>query len=245
MSKVISEFHNSHQGKRLSISSLNDVLAVENGVGDWMRIFHKISSNDYFQPLEARIVDAYQSGLCHPRPELIFRALRLCQYSDVKVVILGQDPYHGFDQADGLAFSVPEGTKVPPSLRNILKERKNDLNSDSRSSDLSDLARQGVLLINSVLTVGHKVAGSHSNWGWELLTADLLKAINEKQDSVCFLLWGGYAKSFKSLIDTSRHIVFTSPHPSPLSAYRGFFGSKPFSKVNEALEDLGQTPIIW
>jgi uracil-DNA glycosylase len=245
MSKVISESHNSTQDKRLSISSLNDVLAVENGVGDWMRIFHKISSNDYFQPLEARIVDAYQSGLCHPRPEFIFRALRLCQYSDVKVVILGQDPYHGFDQADGLAFSVPEGTKVPPSLRNILKERKNDLNSDSRSSDLSDLARQGVLLINSVLTVGHKVAGSHSNWGWELLTADLLKAINEKQDSVCFLLWGGYAKSFKSLIDTSRHIVFTSPHPSPLSAYRGFFGSKPFSKVNEALEDLGKTPIIW
>ena len=107
MSKVISESHNLPQGKGLLVSSLNDVLTVENGVGDWMRIFHKISSNDYFQPLDARIVDAYQSGLCHPRPELIFRALRLCQYSDVKVVILGQDPYHGFDQADGLAFSVP------------------------------------------------------------------------------------------------------------------------------------------
>jgi uracil-DNA glycosylase len=245
MSKFLSESYQLHQDEKLLISSLHAVLAVENGVGDWMRIFHKISSKGYFQPLEARIVDAYQSGLCHPRPERIFRALRLCQYSNVKVVILGQDPYHGINQADGLAFSVPEGTKIPPSLRNILTERKSDLNVDSRSSDLSDLARQGVLLINSVLTVGHKAAGSHSNWGWELLTADLIKAVNEKQNSVCFLLWGGYAKSFKSLIDTSRHIVFTSPHPSPLSAYRGFFGSKPFSNVNEALEDLGQTPIIW
>ena len=245
MSKFLSESHQSPQDKTQLISSLHEVLTVEKGVGDWMIIFHKISTKGYFKPLEERIVEAYQSGLCHPRPERIFRALRLCQYSNVKVVILGQDPYHGINQADGLAFSVPEGMKTPPSLRNILTERKSDLNVDSRSSDLSDLARQGVLLINSVFTVGNKEAGSHSNWGWELLTADLIKAVNEKQNNVCFLLWGGYAKSFESLIDTSRHTVFTSPHPSPLSAYRGFFGSKPFSRVNEVLEGLGQTPIIW
>jgi uracil-DNA glycosylase len=245
MSKELFESHCLEGVKSQLISTLSDLLDVNEGVGDWVKTFNKISTKAYWSTLEARIIDAYKKGLCFPSPENIFRSLRLCQFSEVKVVIIGQDPYHGINQADGLSFSVPEGIKTPPSLRNIFVERKNDLGVDSRSSDLSDLAKQGVLLLNSVLTVAHKEAGSHSNWGWEMLTSDLIKAVNDKQNNVCFLLWGQYAKNFESLIDTSRHTVFTSSHPSPLSAYRGFLGSKPFSRVNKVLEDSGQTSIIW
>ena len=245
MSRELFEQGEERGVKDLSIRSLGGLLHVDEGVGDWMKTFDKISLKAYWTLLEARIIDAYKTGLCFPAPKNIFRSLRLCQYSDVKVVIIGQDPYHGINQADGLAFSVPEGTKIPPSLRNIFKERKNDLDVDPRSSDLSDLAKQGVLLINSVLTVAHQAPGSHANWGWEMLTSDLIQAINDKQSNVCFLLWGQYAKRFESIIDPSRHTVFISSHPSPLSAYRGFLGSKPFSMVNDALEDSGQRPIIW
>jgi len=245
MSKELFEPHHFEAPKGHLISSLGGLLSVNEGVGDWGKTFDKISLKPYWSPLEARIIDAYKTGLCFPAPENIFRSLRLCPYSDVKVVIIGQDPYHGINQADGLAFSVPEGTKIPPSLRNIFEERKNDLDVDSRSSDLSDLAKQGVLLINSVLTVAHKDPGSHANWGWEELTSDLIKAVNDKQSNVCFLLWGQYAKRFEAIIDPSRHSVFISSHPSPLSAYRGFLGSKPFSNVNDVLKDSDQTPIIW
>ena len=245
MSRELFEQGEERGGKDLSIRSLGGLLHVDEGVGDWMKTFDKISLKAYWTLLEARIIDAYKTELCFPAPKNIFRSLRLCQYSDVKVVIIGQDPYHGINQADGLAFSVPEGTKIPPSLRNIFKERKNDLDVDPRSSDLSDLAKQGVLLINSVLTVAHQEPGSHANWGWEMLTSDLIQAVNDKQSNVCFLLWGKYAKRFESIIDHSRHTVFISSHPSPLSAYRGFLGSKPFSMVNDALEDSGQRPIIW
>lgn len=245
MSKELFEPHHFEASKKHLISSLDDALCVGEGVGDWGKTFDKMSLKAYWRPLEARIIEAYRTGLCLPAPDHIFRSLRLCQYSEVKVVIIGQDPYHGLHQADGLAFSVPEGTKIPPSLRNIFEERKNDLVVGSRSSDLSDLAKQGVLLINSVLTVAHKAPGSHANWGWENLTSDLIKAVNNKQSKVCFLLWGQYAKRFEAIIDTSRHTVFISSHPSPLSAYRGFLGSKPFSRVNDVLEASGQTPIIW
>lgn len=245
MSRELFKPHHFEAPKEHSISSLGSLLHVDEGVGDWMKTFENISLKAYWPPLEARIIDAYKTGLCFPAPENIFKSLRLCQYSDVKVVIIGQDPYHGINQADGLAFSVPEGTKTPPSLRNIFEERKNDLDVDPRSSDLSDLAKQGVLLINSVLTVAHKDPGSHANWGWEKLTSDIIKAANDKQSNVCFLLWGQYAKRFEAIIDPSRHTIFISSHPSPLSAYRGFLGSKPFSRVNDALEDSGQTPIIW
>ena len=245
MSKERFEPHHFEPPKDHLISSLGDALCVGEGVGDWGITFDKMSLQAYWSPLEARIIEAYKAGLCFPAPDNIFRSLRLCQYSDVKVVIIGQDPYHGLHQADGLAFSVPEGTKIPPSLRNIFEERKNDLDVEARSSDLSDLAKQGVLLINSVLTVAHQEPGSHANMGWENLTSDLIKAVNDKQSKVCFLLWGQYAKRFEAIIDTTRHSVFISSHPSPLSAYRGFLGSKPFSRVNDALENSGQTPVIW
>lgn len=245
MSKEFFESLRPEGRKAPLMSSLGAVLDVNEGVGDWVETFNKISAKAYWCPLEARIIDAYKTGLCFPSPENIFRSLRLCQFSEVKVVIIGQDPYHGINQADGLSFSVPEGIKTPPSLRNIFEERKNDLGVGSRSSDLSDLAKQGVLLLNTVLTVAHKEAGSHSNWGWEMLTSDLIKEVNNKQSNVCFLLWGQYAKNLESIIDTSRHTVFTSSHPSPLSAYRGFLGSKPFSRVNKVLEDSGQSSIIW
>jgi uracil-DNA glycosylase len=245
MSRELFEQGEERGAKDMLVRSLGSLLHVDEGVGDWMKTFDKISLKAYWNPLEARIIDAYKTGLCFPAPKNIFRSLRLCQYSDVKVVIIGQDPYHGINQADGLAFSVPEGTKIPPSLRNIFEERKNDLDVDPRSSDLSDLAKQGVLLINSVLTVAHQEPGSHANWGWEMLTSDLIQAVNDKQSNVCFLLWGKYAKRFESIIDPSRHTVFISSHPSPLSAYRGFLGSKPFSMVNDILKDSGQRPIIW
>ena len=245
MSKELFESHHFTGRKSHIISSLDGLLNVNEGVGDWLKTFDKMSLKAYWRPLESRIIDAYKHGLCFPAPENIFRSLRLCQYAEVKVVIIGQDPYHGINQADGLAFSVPQGTKIPPSLRNIFEERKNDLRVDYRSSDLSDLAKQGVLLINSVLTVAHKAPGSHANWGWEKLTSDLIKAVNDKQSNVCFLLWGQYAKRFEAVIDSSRHTVLISSHPSPLSAYRGFLGSKPFSRVNDVLEDSGQKPIIW
>ncbi|PCJ82235.1 MAG: uracil-DNA glycosylase [Bacteroidetes bacterium] len=245
MLKQLSNFKSSEGDIALTISSLDAVLASDGGLGDWDTIFHKISFMECWSALNDKVIDAYCSGICYPKPELIFRALKLCQLSDVKVVILGQDPYHGIGQANGLSFSVPNDIKTPPSLRNIFKEREDDLRASERSSDLSDWASQGVLLLNTVLTVGHGKAGSHSKWGWEKVTSELIKAVNKKESLVCFVLWGNYALKLAPLIDTSRHIIFSAPHPSPLSSYRGFFGSKPFSQINKKLQSSGETPIAW
>lgn len=176
----------------------------------------------------------------------IFRALTLTQPGQVKVVILGQDPYHGENQAHGLSFSVPNGTKLPPSLRNIYKELASDLGvNPPTAGDLSRWAGQGVLLLNAVLTVEAGLAGSHAGKGWEDLTDALIKCISDQQRGVVFILWGNYALKKRDLIDETKHLVLSSVHPSPLSASRGFFGSRPFSKANDYLKSTGQSPVDW
>lgn len=176
----------------------------------------------------------------------VYEALELTPYEEVKVVILGQDPYHGVNQAHGLSFSVQPGVKTPPSLVNIYKELKNDLGIEPVShGNLVTWAKQGVLLLNTVLTVREGQAYSHRGKGWEQLTDAIIEKLNERDKPIVFILWGKPAQEKMKMIDKSRHIIITAPHPSPLSAHRGFFGSKPFSKTNDALLALGETPIDW
>ena len=171
--------------------------------------------------------------------------MELTDYPDVKVVILGQDPYHGPNQAHGLAFSVESG-KVPPSLQNIYKEMNDDVGAKPvHHGNLTSWAKQGVLLLNTVLTVRRGEANSHQGRGWEQFTDRIIQALNERDKPVVFLLWGRPAQQKAKMIDSRKHVILTAPHPSPLSAYRGFFGSRPFSKANEALTALGETPIQW
>lgn len=181
-----------------------------------------------------------------PPKEKVFAALHATSLRDTKVVILGQDPYHGPGQADGLAFSVSRDTAIPPSLRNILKELHDDTGAIIPThGDLSSWAQQGVLLLNTTLTVRKGEAGSHYGCGWETLTDVIIRKINEKPNPVVFLLWGAHARKKKSLITQPHHVIIEGVHPSPLSAYRGFFGSKPFSRVNAVLEQAGHSPIQW
>ena len=181
-----------------------------------------------------------------PPREQIFQALQFTDIEQVKIVILGQDPYHGPGQAHGLSFSVPEGQRLPPSLRNIYKELAADTGKEiPKSGNLCQWAKQGVLLLNAVLTVESGLAGSHAGKGWEDITDSIIKAVSDKCESVVFILWGNYALKKKELIDTSKHYIITSVHPSPLSASRGFFGSRPFSKANGYLTACGKTPIDW
>lgn len=182
----------------------------------------------------------------YPQEENVFQALKLTPLEEVRVVILGQDPYHGENQAQGLAFSVPDDQKLPPSLRNIFKEFSDDLGIPSpKKGDLTSWAKQGVLLLNTVLTVEAGKAGSHHNRGWEAFTDEVLKAVNRERNNVVFILWGSPAQKKASLIDESRNLILRSAHPSPLSSYRGFFGSKPFSKTNEYLRSHGLKEIRW
>lgn len=183
-------------------------------------------------------VEGLEAANTYPKEENIFKALELCALEDVCVVILGQDPYHGEGQAQGLAFSVPQGMKLPPSLRNIYKEMADDLNLESlpESGDLSHWASQGVLLLNTVLTVEPAKAHSHAKKGWENLTDTIIKTVSAKSSPVVFILWGAPAQKKVKLIDSKKHLILKSPHPSPLSSYRGFFGSKPFSKTNAFLK---------
>ncbi len=181
-----------------------------------------------------------------PPSKQIFRALKDTPLDSVRVVILGQDPYHQPGQAHGLSFSVAEGVKIPPSLRNIYKEIQEDIGTKNpESGDLSGWAKQGVLLLNSVLTVENNKAGSHANKGWEEFTDAVVAAVNQHTKNVVFLLWGSYAKRKGGAVDSRNHLVLTAPHPSPLSSYRGFFGCKHFSKTNEYLEEKGFEPIAW
>lgn len=181
-----------------------------------------------------------------PEPENIFRALELTPLAKVKVVILGQDPYHGIDQANGLCFSVNKGMKLPPSLKNIYKELESDCGiAPAAHGDLSAWARQGVLLLNSILTVERGLAGSHRGKGWEALTDEIIQYLSTQKRSIAFVLWGDYAQKKGSMIDESKHLVIRGPHPSPLSAYRGFFGSRPFSQINAFLIADSLSPIDW
>lgn len=201
----------------------------------------------YFVSLRKAVRDAYESGApVFPVPQNVFKAFELCPFENVKVVILGQDPYHGRGQAHGLCFSVPEGVPIPPSLKNIYKEIKSDMGVEVPSSgNLIRWAEQGVLLLNATLTVQEGMAGSHQGLGWETFTDVVIKKVSDEKEHVVFLLWGRYAQSKAALIDQEKHLVLQAPHPSPLSAHAGFFGSKHFSKTNDYLKAHGKTPIEW
>lgn len=201
----------------------------------------------YFKNLADFVRDAYKTSRCYPPAKLIFAAFDSCPFEDVKVVILGQDPYHGPGQAEGLCFSVPDGISHPPSLVNIFKEIENDIGTPYPiSGSLVHWAKQGVFLLNATLTVQAHQAGSHQKKGWETFTDQVIQTISSKKEGVVFLLWGGFAKQKSKLIDTSKHLILSSGHPSPLSANRGYwFGNKHFSRCNEYLKSIGASPINW
>lgn len=212
----------------------------------WNEILAEEMRKDYYQDLQAFVQKRREEVRVFPEENDVFRALELTPFESVKVVILGQDPYHGFGQAHGLSFSVQKGIPLPPSLRNIYKELQEDLGGElPTEGDLSHWAKQGVLLLNTVLTVEEGNANSHKGMGWETLTNRLIESLNELNHPVIFILWGKPAQDKEKLITNPTHVILKAPHPSPLSAYRGFFGSKPFSKVNEILIQQGQTPIRW
>ncbi|WP_455224894.1 uracil-DNA glycosylase [Granulicatella sp.] len=212
----------------------------------WNEILAEEMQKDYYQDLQAFVQKRRDEVRVFPEEKNVFNALELTPFESVKVVILGQDPYHGFGQAHGLSFSVQKGIPLPPSLRNIYKELQEDLGGElSTEGDLSHWAKQGILLLNTVLTVEEGNANSHKGMGWERLTNRLIESLNELNHPVIFILWGKPAQDKEKLITNPSHVILKSPHPSPLSAYRGFFGSKPFSKVNEILIQQGQTPIRW
>lgn len=201
----------------------------------------------YFKELTTFVKDEYAKTTIYPHPKNIFRAFELTPFDQVRVVILGQDPYHGPKQAHGLSFSVVEGVRNPPSLQNIFKEVETDMGEkpQTQNGDLSGWARQGVLLLNATLTVRGGVANSHQGKGWERFTEAAIHALSEEKEHLVFILWGNYARRKKKLIDCEKHCVIESVHPSPLSAYGGFFGSKPFSRANEYLVAHNEEPINW
>lgn len=213
---------------------------------DWKIILKSLLDSTDFHVFAEKIVSIYQSEIIYPPKEHVFSALNLCEFNQTRVVIIGQDPYHGVRQAHGLSFSVPDGVALPPSLKNIFKELFADLSVMRTSGDLSDWSRQGVLLLNSVLTVRTGEAGSHHSLGWSIFTKAVLEALNNQEVPIVFLLWGNAAQKFAASIDSSKHFVVKSAHPSPLSANRGgWFGSKPFSKTNDFLRSKGFEPIQW
>ena len=213
---------------------------------EWISIFEKEFSKKYFQKINSEVKNCSSNELLCPKKENIFKAFEKTNFTDLKIVILGQDPYHGNDQANGLAFAVNENQKTPPSLRNIFTEIKNDLNHHPQTKkNLESWANQGVLLLNSSLTVRLGTANSHSNLGWDLFTNNILKEISLLKDKVVFILWGKYAQKKEVLINFKKHLVLKAPHPSPLSAHRGFFGCKHFSKANEFLKSNHLKEIIW
>ncbi len=213
----------------------------------WQKALSSELESDYFtEMIEVLDTERDNGVVIYPQPNNIFRALRVTNIEDVRVVILGQDPYHGEGQAMGLSFSVPSGIRVPPSLRNIFKEIKNDIGQEPPSSgNLGRWAEQGVFLLNTALTVRANEAGSHSKIGWHRFTVEVIKILNHECSNVVFLLWGNHAIGKEKLIDKSQHLILKAPHPSPLSAHRGFFGCSHFSKTNAYLEETGQLPIAW
>tara|TARA_B100000579_G_scaffold437152_1_gene465389 strand:- start:2935 stop:3600 length:666 start_codon:yes stop_codon:yes gene_type:complete len=213
---------------------------------DWNPLLRQQFVEDYWVELQGFVQAERKAGLVYPPDEEVYAALHLTAYADVKVLILGQDPYHGEGQAHGLCFSVQRGVSVPPSLRNIYKELHSDLGLVAPDhGNLETWANQGVLLLNAVLTVRASNAGSHRNRGWEIFTDEIIRLVNKKDERVVFILWGAFAQKKKPLINLDLHYVIEAPHPSPLSAHRGFFGSRPFSRTNEALIEVGHEPIDW
>lgn len=213
---------------------------------DWNPVLRHEFDRPYWSELQNFVREERRRGPVFPPAEEVFAALHLTSLADTRVVILGQDPYHGAGQAHGLCFSVRRGVSVPPSLRNMHKELRDDLGCPVPThGNLEHWARQGVLLLNTTLTVREGVAASHQGRGWETFTDHVITAVSAKTSPVVFLLWGAASRKKKSLIDTDRHVVIESAHPSPLSAHNGFFGSRPFSRANQALRESGREPIDW
>ena len=213
----------------------------------WEDIIDLEKQKDYYKSLEKEIDKRYETTPVFPEKQNIFKAFSLTKLDNLKVVILGQDPYHGFGQAQGLAFSTPANIKNPPSMQNILKEINSDLGKKSicEDGDLTPWAKQGVLLLNTILTVEEAKPKSHHNLGWEVFTDNIIKYISDNCEDTIFILWGSPAISKTKLIDRKKHHILTAPHPSPLSSYRGFFGCKHFSQTNDILKSLNKEAIIW
>lgn len=220
---------------------------MSDSISSWAEILGPVKKQDYFKQLLSFIESERTSGkTIYPPKKQIFSALKLTEFNQVRVVILGQDPYHGPDQANGLCFSVNPEQPLPPSLRNIYKELISDIGCPPPvNGDLTNWARQGVLLLNTVLTVEATKANSHKGRGWERFTDEVILALNKAHQPIVFLLWGAQAQSKSNLIKNPKHTILTAPHPSPLSAHRGFFGCKHFSKTNQILVENDQTPIKW
>ncbi len=213
---------------------------------DWQGLLQDEFSKEYYLKLRQFLIEEYNNHIIHPNMGDIFAALKTTAYKDVKCVILGQDPYHNYRQAHGMCFSVQDGVEPPPSLNNIFKEMQADLGTPiPKSGYLMKWAREGVLLLNTILTVRHSEPLSHKGKGWEIFTDKVIKLLNDREDPVIFILWGGQARAKKALITNPRHYIIESAHPSPLSAYNGFFGSKPFSLCNNILASIGKTSIDW
>lgn len=214
---------------------------------DWCSFFESQQKLPYWQNLMQNVSTQYKIEQCFPPPDAVFNAFTFCSFQDVKVVILGQDPYHGLGQAHGLSFSVPDFVALPPSLRNIFKEKIADVGGNQPfHGNLTDWAKQGVLLLNQILTVTNKQAGSHAKFGWAYFSEQLIKYISSEKDYVVFMLWGAHAQKNMKYIDIQKHAIIKTAHPSPLSANRGgWFGEKPFSKANALLSQNGLKPIDW
>ncbi len=213
----------------------------------WKEALQDEFSKEYFEKLTSFVKEEYRKGAVYPAPKNIFRAFDLCPFSAVKVVVLGQDPYHGPGQANGLCFAVGKDVPLPPSLQNIFKELESDLGKplEHRTGDLERWAKQGVLLLNATLTVRAREAGSHQEEGWEHFTDAVIRALSDRREHLVFMLWGNYAKAKGAHIDRSKHLVLEAAHPSPFSAHSGFFGCKHFSRANAYLKEHGEDPIDW
>lgn len=213
---------------------------------DWQKLLNSEMEKPYYTNLRELLIKEYNEQKIYPKMEDIFNAFHYTSFKDVKVLLLGQDPYHGENQAHGLAFSVKDGVAIPPSLRNIYKELKSDLEIDvPKSGNLKRWTQEGVMLLNTTLTVRAGQPMSHSKIGWEIFTDRVIELLNEREQPVVFILWGAHARSKKSFITNDRHLIIESPHPSPFSAHRGFLGSRPFSRTNNFLKNIGEEEIDW
>lgn len=213
---------------------------------DWKEVLHEEFTKPYFDELVEFVKHEYASGVVYPAGANIFRAFDKCPFDKLKVVIIGQDPYHGPGQANGLCFSVARGVQFPPSLQNIFKEVHSDIGTPiPESGELDRWAEQGVLLLNAVLTVRAHQAASHAGRGWEKFTDAVVRAIAERKSEVVYMLWGSYAQKKGAIANPANNLILKAVHPSPLSAYRGFFGCKHFSEANKYLESVGKTPVVW
>ncbi len=221
-------------------------MRLENLSGEWRAVLQEEASKEYYKRLMEFLDHEYASAIVYPEKKAVFSALEATGFDDVKVVIIGQDPYHGKEQAHGMSFSVQKGMKVPPSLKNIYKELQEDLGIEPvQHGFLMEWAQQGVLLLNTVLTVREGQANSHKGKGWEKFTDKIIQTLNGREKPVIFILWGKHAELKENMITNTQHAIIKSPHPSPFSARKGFFGSRPFSRVNDILKENGEGTIDW